>query len=43
MANTLKFKSIKIASCIEEPCVGKPHAGFCGGCHSNETLIIKEV
>ena len=38
-----KSSVAKQNSYIEEPCVGKPQARFCEGCHSNETKIIMEV
>ena len=38
-----KNSAVKQNSYVEEPCVGKPQARFCEGCHSNQTKIIMEV
>lgn len=38
-----KSSALRQNSYIEEPYVGKPPVGFCEGCHSNETLLLKGV
>lgn len=36
---TYQATSLYSEHLIEEPCVGKLLAGFCGGCHSNKTTL----